>query len=87
MIAQGFIENSIQNRQMIYNGVIQETTENSQSKQSKSAVQKTTIKIQPKPSSSAQTTIDPENNCDFHFDWTNFDDEFTIDDINQPSSK
>ena len=68
MIAQGYIENSIENIQMVYNGVIQETTENAQSKPSKSAVQKTTIKIQPKPSTSAQTTKDLENNCDFHFD-------------------
>lgn len=47
------------------------------------------VDIQPQPSTSRQTTIDSENtNFEFNLNWEDFEDDFTINDVNQaPISK
>ena len=86
IIAQGYIENSMHNREMIYNGVIQKTTADIQAKQSKSVNQKGTniINIEPGPSTNAQTIIDHEdNNSEFNLNWEDFENDFIIDSTDQ----
>ncbi|XP_011686452.1 PREDICTED: uncharacterized protein LOC105449149 [Wasmannia auropunctata] len=73
MLAQGYVENSMHNRQMIYNGI----------------TQKIATDIEPKPSTSKETTTVQEND-DFEINWADYDDDFTgtdISDVNDLASK
>lgn len=73
MIAQGYVENSMHNRQMIYNEI----------------TQKIATDIEPKPSTSKETTTVQEND-DFEINWADYDDDFTgtdISDVNDLASK
>lgn len=91
IIAQGYIENSMHNRELIYNGVIQKPRADMHANQPKTANQKSTKirNIDPEPSTSAQTIIDHEDNSlAFDLNSEDFEDDFTIDDVDQaPISK
>ncbi|XP_043267093.1 uncharacterized protein [Venturia canescens] len=72
IIAQGYIENSMRNREMIYNGVIQKTA---------------TTDIHSMPSTSTQNTAEPENDdSDLHVNWLDFDEDFTVNDVDPTPS-
>lgn len=72
IIAQGYIENSMHNREMIYNGVTQKTAETN---------------IHSKPSTSAQTIVPENDDSDFHIDLSGFDEKFTVDEVDATRSK
>lgn len=70
IIAQGYIENSMHNRQLIYNGIIQKD---------KTVLPKASTSVQvtnalSKPSTSVQVTIEDES--DFNLDWSDFAEDF-----------
>lgn len=72
IIAQGYVENSMNNRQMIYNAVIQNATTDPESR----------------PSTSAGVTIEHlDDNLNFNLNYADFDDDFSIDTIDPGSSK
>nr|XP_046479430.1 uncharacterized protein LOC124217610 [Neodiprion pinetum] len=72
MAAQGYIENSMHNREMIYNGVIRKTA---------------TTDNHSMPSTSAQNTAEPENDdSDLHVNWSDFDEDFTFNDVDSTPS-
>ena len=82
LIAQGYIENSMHNRQMIYEGVIQKGDQVT----NKSVVQNTTTNTDiqvtdPKPSTSAQVISQKKDECNYEIAWSDFDDEFNLDPI------
>ncbi|XP_043286226.1 uncharacterized protein [Venturia canescens] len=73
IIAQGYIETSVPNREMIYNGVIQ-----------KNAI----TDIHSKPSTSTQRKIKPENaDSDHHINWSDFDEVFAVNDVDSTPSE
>ncbi|XP_046598923.1 uncharacterized protein LOC107227667 [Neodiprion lecontei] len=72
MVAQGYIENSMHNREMMYNGVIRKTA---------------TTDNHSMPSTSAQNTAEPENDdSDLHVNWLDFDEDFTVNDVDPTPS-
>lgn len=73
IIAQGYIENSMHNRQLIYNGITHETSK-TESKPSTSA------EVTTKP-------ITKEAESDYNLDWSDFSEDFTTSNLNKIPGK
>ncbi|KAH0535220.1 hypothetical protein KQX54_014995 [Cotesia glomerata] len=71
IIAQGYVENSMHNRQMIFNGITQSTATGTQPQSSTSKE----VPITPQ-----QITSELEKES-FVLNWSDFEDDLTVDDV------
>ena len=85
-IAMSYIESSLNNRQMIYNHITQETEGKKITSAQAKIAQVTNKASQQEPSTSKQLTI-AEKETELELNWTDFEDEFSVSNVNSIQGK